>query len=821
MNKRKIKRYVKEAALLVALFFIAVFAFSFYTNRGNDNMTADMDGATYPQLAFSANGYTVNRVPGYAREMDMASLRDTITPVTNGQIELQIESYDNEIVGMKCMLYSLNGKEKLFETETEHPDKEETVSVGNLSLLAKESILEVVLKLSGGESIYYYTRVIDAQDKNIQQCLDYIKDFHENALVKAEGVGIGTAIEPDETGNNTTYQHVTIHSDYDHVTWGELSPAIEGEEIWQIKEANNTSVSVQLQYQVRCRGEENEEDLYKVKEFFRVRYRTDTKRMLLLDYDRRMDQVFDVSKKIMSEKGILLGIADPILSYMVSKDGKKAAFVQADELWQYNKEEDEIALVFSFSSGENKDERNRTAQHEIKLMEMDGKGNLSFAVYGYMNRGMHEGETGAAVYYYNAEENCVEEKVFISTNRSSGHVMMELGKLVYYSVDTDMLYVLANGTLYEINVEKSRVKELAEGLEEKQYVVSEDSRRIAYQSGKGERKTTQVEVIEMSSGKKRTVECEEGMSIVPLGFMDRDFVYGLSRAEDAGVMLSGETIEPMYRIEIQDSKKNIVKDYESEGTYITSTEFDGNMITLNRVVKKDGTYHSVIEEYITNNEESKENNITLSSYTTTLKQRQLRLMFSDGIADKEPKLLRPKQTLYEKPKVFSVDEESKQESYLVYGYGELRGIFEKAGDAVQQADEYNGVVVSETQEYIWERGNRDLKYSITGRDAFIEGVRVKLRAGTSPVEALNGTEGGSVLDLTGCTPEQLMYIINQDSPVVAMVNASKAVILVGYTENRVIYVDADTGERKSVRPKKIEEMTEKSRHTYIAPKEAR
>ena len=56
--------------------------------------------------------------------------------------------------------------------------------------------------------------------------------------------------------------------------------------------------------------------------------------------------------------------------------------------------------------------------------------------------------------------------------------------------------------------------------------------------------------------------------------MDRDFVYGLSRAEDAGVTLAGENVAPMYRVEIQDPKENIVKDYESEGTYIISTEFD-------------------------------------------------------------------------------------------------------------------------------------------------------------------------------------------------------------------------------------------------------
>ena len=71
-----------------------------------------------------------------------------------------------------------------------------------------------------------------------------------------------------------------------------------------------------------------------------------------------------------------------------------------------------------------------------------------------MNRGEHEGEVGVAIYYYDMEKNSVEEKVFISSNQSSGSVSNELGKLVYYSVNRDMLYVMVEGTLYEYNLKK-------------------------------------------------------------------------------------------------------------------------------------------------------------------------------------------------------------------------------------------------------------------------------------------------------------------------------------------------------------------------------
>ena len=73
------------------------------------------------------------------------------------------------------------------------------------------------------------------------ECLDYIRNFHESALGKVEGAGVGAAIEPSEEGDNTTFGHVTIHSDYDHVSWGELEPVVEQGERWYIKEMNSSS----------------------------------------------------------------------------------------------------------------------------------------------------------------------------------------------------------------------------------------------------------------------------------------------------------------------------------------------------------------------------------------------------------------------------------------------------------------------------------------------------------------------------------------------------------------------------------------------------
>lgn len=68
---------------------------------------------------------------------------------------------------------------------------------------------------------------------------------------------------------------------------------------------------------------------------------------------------------------------------------------------------------------------------------------MAFAVYGYMNRGNHEGEVGVGIYYFDINKNAIEEKAFIPSTKSFAIAEDELGKMVYYNHGQEMLYVLA------------------------------------------------------------------------------------------------------------------------------------------------------------------------------------------------------------------------------------------------------------------------------------------------------------------------------------------------------------------------------------------
>ena len=777
-------------------------------------MTADMGAATYPQVSFSYQGYALNMLSGYAKAMDIPAMRDTITPVTNQRLEINVQAYDNKISSASYTIYTLDGEEKLKEEKVKNPGENITADLSDEGLMDEERVLEIAL-YTEDKTIYFYTRIVNASDASVMECLDYIRNFHESALGKVEGAGVGAAIEPSEEGDNTSFQHVTIHSDYDHVSWGSLEPEVEKGERWNIKEINSNSISVQLEYRVRCKGEENETDVYAVKEFFRVRHIADAQKTYLLNYDRTMEQIFDATKQVLNEKGVLLGIAPKNISYMVNDDGSVVSFVVANELWNYNKDTDEVSQVFSFADAENSDVRNLVTKHEIKLLEMDETGNTIFAVCGYMNRGSHEGEVGIAVYYYDMEKNSVEEKVFISSDKSYENVINEMSRLVYYSASRNMLYIMVEGTLYEFDVEMEENTALVEALNEDQYVVSEDGHLVAYQENGDLNTATKVVVKNLESGKERTAECESDECIRPLGFVKNDFVYGVAKTADTGKTVSGEITVPMYKVEIQNSKSEIVKTYQADGTYVLDAYLKDNMVTLNRAVKDGNTYTSTSQDYITNNTEKEKSNIYLESYATDLKETQVRLTFEDGISDKEPKVLRPKQIVMEDPVVVEFEDVTHADKYYVYGYGQLLDCCEKAGEAIRLADSYSGVAVDATQNYIWERGNRDLQYTIADKDDVIQRIADRLKQKEAPVDIMKSLNDDRYLDLTGCATEELLYIINQGSPVIGMLNAENSVILIGYTDAVVIYVDPETGERSSVTYEEMDQMTQGSGNTYI------
>ncbi len=805
------KKKVIHIMAMAALFAAAVLFFEYMTHKNNEDMMTDIGNATLPRVYFSVEGYGLNPMNGYVEQMDVSTMRDAITPVTGGRLVMNVDDADKPASSIDYAVCTLDGGKVLYENHIPKVSEQVTLTFDE-GILGQERLMTVTLHVDGGE-VYYYTRVVEPADFHLSECLEYVYNYHENALAKRENVGVGAALEPNDEEDNTSFAHVSIHSDYDHVTWGGMEPQVTGEERWKILESNPTYTSVLLEYEVSCTGEENETDLYMVREFFRVRMAAGT--MYLLDYDRTAEQIFDGSEKTLNEKGVLLGITQPEVPYAVNGDGTVVSFVQANELWNYNRDKDELSLVFSFRDAENTDIRNKISDHEIQILNMDKEGNTTFSVTGYMNRGSHEGRVGSAIYYYSIEKNSIEEKAFVPSSKSAAVTEKSLGDLTYYSVNRDYLYMVAGRTLYEVDVDKNWDEPVVENLQEGQYAVSDSGKWIAYQSGDTKKAPRGAIVMNLEKDETYTVEAAAEECVVPLGFVEDDFVYGFSRLSEEGKMAGGEKAVPIYRVEICNDQKEVIMTYDAEDIFVSGVQIRDGMITLNRIRKSGDIYVAAADDYITNNEEKKESNITLEPYTTELKETQMRLTFLDGIQDKNAKLLKPKLILQDEPALPDFHDETGGTVYYVYGLGKLQGMFKKAGEAIQAADHVSGVVISENGQYVWERGNRYLAFVISGQDELLASLQSQLKAGEAPLEIVDKLSEEEGLELTGCSTEQVLYLINKGTPVIGVRDGGAPVILTGYSENDVTYIDTGDGQSYTVPAEQMDQMMQGGGNAYI------
>ena len=804
------KKLIKAGVLLI-IFVAALIVSSLVINRGSGDQIVDMGAPTLPRVWFTLNGEKVNVLSGYVRDMDIPAMRDTITPLeADGTVDMTVETDGNEISGVQYTVYSMDGEE--VYTEGDAPELSDTGTVtlslsDGLSDSVREAVLKIVLTVDD-RKISYYTRIERSDNINAADCLAYAVDFHTNALDGTNAEEMELRLEPNEESDNSTYQTVNIHSDITHIQWGDLEPQVTSDVEWSIKESNTVYTSILAKYQVSCIGDNEETGVYNVKEFFRIREMGDT--IYLLDYNRDLQKVFTGSPDTIDEKGVLLGIASDDLQYETNEDETIVAFVQERDLWLYSRESGELYQVFSFSDAEGSDERSRNDQHAVRIISMDNSGNLAFAVYGYMNRGTHEGEVGVGIYYFSVPDNVIEEKAFIPSTKSFAIAEDELGKMVYYNHSEKMLYVLAEGTLYQIDLDRNEQETLAENLTEDQYTVSDDGRLMAYQTDDS---ASVIQVMNLESGDSYEVSAEDGETLRPLGFIHSDFVCGRMRSEDAGQTVSGEEITPMYAVEILNSKNEKVAEYSftDSGIYTTDILIDGNLLTLNRVEKRDSVYRTAEQEYITNNEERKETTVSLETYSTDRMQRQLRLTFADAAENTDVAVMKPHQLTTGEPLTITLSGTDTTEKFYVYGMGELVAVYDKAAYAIQRAEQVSGVVISSAQAYVWERGNRDLAYS-TDAEAFQkEGEETSLQACERYMEQY----GAHRVDLTGCRLDQVLYVINKGRPVIAVIDGDHAVLLTGYTTSDITYIDPDNGQESTVSVSDMEELTDQGGNTFI------
>ena len=706
MNRKVIKPVV-----LSGLFLAALIVFSIITNQDNKDMTTAMKEATLPIVQFYEGNNSVAQLHGYVSEMNITKMRDGIVPVDHTRLlPLKINTYGQKIRGIAYEIRSLDDSRLVAKGNAQEIKEKNNEISANLkiqNILGKGEEYELIVILASGKNkIRYYTRLMQTQNDDTQACMDFALQFHEYTFRDDANKFIPKYMDA-ATGDTSTLNYVDLSCTLNQITWADLKPEQMGELEASFKEINDSYDVITLRYVVTTKGTGGETEYYNVEEYYRLRM-TES-RMYVLNFERTLNQIFRGENRFITDNNqIQLGIRDKNIEYTVSETGDVIAFVQQGELWCFDRVNNKIVQVFSFLGAEGINARDNWDQHDIKIARVDEAGSIDFVVYGYMNRGDHEGEVGTAVYHYDGLVHTIEEEIFIPSDVSYEILKAQMGQLMYVN-EKGTFYLIMDQKLYSIDTDKRTPEVLVKDLKESCYKVSESNQYFAWVDSEKEYKSDVIHLMNLKNASVYDIKAKKGAYILPLGFIDEDFIYGAAKKDKVMVAAAGNTVFPMKNLTIMDTSENshsILKTYEPSRGSIGSISVEDYTITIHLIKKSGGHYVAAGTDAIMNREGDTEEKVTVGSTVTDRKETQYQLMMKNGADASKIKMLTSKSVLLENPRDVSVKNKESQEYFYVYKKGDVLFATDEIADAIVCANNNMGVVVDSKQQYVWMRARK-------------------------------------------------------------------------------------------------------------------
>lgn len=818
-EESRMKKTIIRIAVCVVVFLASALIIGSIMNQGHNNMTMEMAPATLPMITMESGGVACNELHGNTVEMDVAYQKDCITLLGEGrQANFTVDTFGREITGISTEVRSIDGSRLIENSEvTGWKANGKSFSV---SLTLKDLIdtntqysLTLILELEGEQKVYYYTTILWNDDVHISEILEFATDFHGKLYDKEVAKELTKYLEPNsKLTDNGTFHKVNIHSSFQQITWGSLEPVQEDAASIRLTQISGNVASLLMDFVVST-GEGKNKIYYNVEEYYRVRYTSE--RMYLLDYERTMTQIPDTTRMYANDK-ILLGITDENVDMMESADGNTVVFSDMGQLLSYNAATNGLTVIFSFYDKDNADRRTLYDNHGIKILDVDEGGNVKFAVYGYMNRGRHEGETGIQIISYDNSLNTIEEEVYIPYSKSYAVLKDEMEQLLYRNRQQHVYFFLENG-VYDVDLENRSAEQLVSIRQDDSLQVSENHEIIVWQEGDDINHSNQLNVRNLNTGEQTVIRAEDGEAIRPLGFMGEDIIYGVARESDIRTENSGQIFYPMYKVCISNSSGDNLKEYGQDGIYIVDCAIEGNQITLSRIQRSEnGSYQEILDDQIMNNVEEEPGQNKVVTADINIYERYVQIQTKTTIDTKTIKVLNPKEVVFEGGRELTLDAVSEVSRYYVYNAYGVQGIYSAPGKAVKEAYDSAGVVANDRGITVWLKGNRvsrnqimaikeesvtDQKNSLTVcldnilRHAGItRNTEYDLAQGKTAIQILEeNMTGVQVLDLSGCSLDAVLYYVNQDIPVLAILEDGEAVLVTGFNEFNVVIMEPSTG----------------------------
>ncbi len=796
----------------VVVFLVSMVITYYYINRDNEGLSMDMDQATLPLVQIELDGTAYNLLHGYTDSMETNEVAEYIFPLdTDRAVTVLIDSFGEEVESVSYEVRNSDSTRLIESGEGTLRVSDDTVTCSftlkDLITEGEEYILVLSVSTRYQQDVHYYTRFLYAGENSLEEQLEVVWQFHDSTFDRENGTEyIVTFMETDGTGDDSTLAYVDLHCSTSQVMWGGLDVEIISEIYPAITSLDEYYGGYTLTYYAQAQDEDNTY-LFQVCEKYLLR--TSGEDVYIIEYERTMDVIYSMESDLYSSNTIMLGISNDGVTITESEDGAMAVFVINGCLYYYDDNENCMTYVYGFKDSEEPNLRNLYGNHDIKVLQVDEAGSMTFLVYGYMNRGDHEGSVGIGVYYYDATTGLREELAFIKSTHSAQLVMQEVETLAYL-VGQDSLYFYMDGSLCLLDLATQEMTIVYTYNAEQEIYVSETGSALVIQGEDG------ITYLNLENTVQRELTAGAGQVLLPLGFIGEDFVYGYAYTEEESQNQDGSLFYYMYRICIEDQDGEILKDYQAENVRIREVTIDGNQLILERYSKSGDTYTAIADDNIVSRKSSSDTNNSVETVVTSTYQTIYQISLKNKIDVSSLLFSTAKETEAENVESLTFDTQSDIRYVAVLSPWEVTEYTTDASYAVKQADSMNGMVRdNETGSYIWRRktlsdSNQIIAIEAVASTAEKDSVTVcleimleqlgiytdvqeRLDAGLSCSDILDDQYSDyTLIEVTGCSLTSLLYYVDQDIPVLIILESGEAMLLTGFNSYNVVVMRPDS-----------------------------
>lgn len=783
-----------------------------------------MTEATLPVVAMlTGDGTEFNSLHGYTVAINQALMNDTLTPVPqNRKQDIVIHTYGAEVSEVSYKVRSLSDSSLIENTKVNELERDTdkitaTLAIKNLIDDNVQYALEIVLKTPAHDEIHYYTRIVTGDDYGLESKFEFVKYFNACTMDQSRLSEIQKYIESSTSGSNSNYGKVNINSSLSQVGWGDIAPYAESQLIPKVKEISSDIAIITLNYRAGAVNEYDSYDSYNVYEYYRIRQTSSG--FYLLNYEREANQIFDGKNDLTSSGKINLGIQSASTTEFSSDENSKYAYyVNEGSLWCFNTEDSVYTMVFSFNSDETDGIRENYGEHGIKILNVQDNGDSNFLVYGYMNRGEHEGESGVSLCRYSYADNKVEERLYIPVDIPYDILSQNIGNVAYLS-DENTFYILMDDTLYSVDLVSKEVMTVVSDLVDGTYAVSEDGSAIAYSLNGKPYATESIRVFNMADSSEHIIQADSGDYIKCLGYINSDFIYGVADKDDILINEDGNRTFAMHKICIMDTAYNVIKEYEEPGIYVSDASVEDMRINLTRIVKSgDGYQGTSIDQLINKDENVETDGIMLDSVVSDNRKQELALKLSKVPASFNVSLRTSSDVVYMEDALLELAKNFTGEGrYYVYGYGRFQSSTTDISKALSLAYDTYGSVADYNANTIWKRYRnttgelKGISLAAAAADSSL-GRALQLVAAYAGAqtdaaayldtmtadEILSGIQGVSGLSIKGVSIDKILNFIDNGCPVIGKNGSDSYVIITAYDSKNVTYMDPVSGAEQTV-----------------------